>query len=93
MIKNFKCNETQKIWYGFFSKKLPNQIQSVARRKLRMIAAVPRVESLKVPPANHLKILKGEKLDRYSIRVNDQWRICFTFYDGNAHDVEIIDYH
>lgn len=93
MIKTFKCNETLKIWCGEYSRKLPNAIQSIARRKLRMLAAVTSIETLKVPPSNRLKKLKGKRYDQYSIRINDQWRICFEWIDGNSYSVEIIDYH
>jgi proteic killer suppression protein len=93
MINSFKCSETQKIWNGDISRKIPNQIQLIARRKLRMIAASSNVETLKIPPANHLKKLKGKKNNQYSIRINNQWRICFHFFEGNAYEVEIIDYH
>ena len=93
MIKTFKCHETLKIWYGEYSRKLPNEIQPIARRKLRMLAAVTSIETLKVPPSNRLKKLKGKRNDQYSIRINDQWRICFEWIDGNSYSVEIIDYH
>jgi len=75
------------------SRKFPLDIQQTARRKLRMIAAAEYVDILKVPPANCLKKLKGNKNDTYSIRINDQWRICFNWITCNAHNVEIIDYH
>ncbi|EMJ62075.1 MULTISPECIES: type II toxin-antitoxin system RelE/ParE family toxin [Leptospira] len=93
MINSFKSKETEKIWNQEFSKKLPNQIQSLAYRKLVMIARSKQVEDLKIPPANHLEKLSGNKAGQHSIRINDQWRICFKWKDGNAYDVEIVDYH
>lgn len=93
MILNFKCNDTQKIWNGYFVKGFPKEVQLVGRRKLRMIAAASNINILRVPPANRLKKLKGNKEDFYSIRINDQWRICFKWNNGNAYEVEIIDYH
>jgi proteic killer suppression protein len=93
VIKNFKCRETQKIWNGEVSRKIPNEIQAVARRKLRMIAAASLVETLRIPPANNLKKLAGKREGQYSIRINDQWRICFKWSDTQAYDVEIVDYH
>ena len=74
-------------------KKFPMEIQKLGRRKLRMIDASTSVDTLKVPPANRLKKLKGSMNDLFSIRINDQWRICFKWSDNNSYDVEIIDYH
>ncbi|TGN04016.1 type II toxin-antitoxin system RelE/ParE family toxin [Leptospira dzoumogneensis] len=93
MINSFKSKETEKVWNQEFSKKLPNQIQSIAYRKLVMIARSKQIEDLKIPPANCLERLSGNRVGQYSIRVNDQWRICFKWKDGNAFDVEIVDYH
>ncbi|RHX89017.1 type II toxin-antitoxin system RelE/ParE family toxin [Leptospira stimsonii] len=93
MINSFKSKETEKIWNQEFSKKLPNQIQLLAYRKLVMIARSKQVDDLKIPPANHLEKLSGSRTGQYSIRINDQWRICFKWKDGNAYDVEIFDYH
>ena len=93
MIVNFKCKYTKKIWNGEFVKKFPSDIQSLARRKLRMIYAANCINSLRVPPANRLKKLQGNKNEIYSIRINDQWRICFSWLEGNAYTVEIVDYH
>ncbi|TGK42246.1 type II toxin-antitoxin system RelE/ParE family toxin [Leptospira andrefontaineae] len=93
MINSFKSKETEKIWDQEFSKKLPNQIQSIAYRKLVMIARSKQIEDLKIPPANHLERLSGDRAGQYSIRINNQWRICFKWKDGNAFDVEIVDYH
>ncbi len=83
------------IWAGRFSKKIKLQtnLHNLARRKLRMIAAAITVDTLRVPPNNRLEQLKGKRKGQWSIRINDQWRICFNWQDGNAHDVEITDYH
>ena len=93
MIRSFADKETEKIWQGTASRRLPNDIQSVARRKLRMLNSARRVDDLRIPPANRLEALKGERRGQYSIRINDQWRICFRWSDGDASDVEIVDYH
>jgi len=75
------------------SRRLPQDIQQVARRKLRMLNNARVVADLRVPPANRLEALRADRAGQYSIRINDQWRICFRFESGNAHDVEIVDYH
>ena len=75
------------------SRKLPQDIQQVALRKLRMLNRAITLNDLRVPPANHLEKLKGDRTGQYSIRINDQWRICFVWQDGDAYDVEIVDYH
>jgi len=95
MIVSFRNEEAELIWIGRFSKKikLPNQLHNLARRKLRMIAAAPVIDILNVPPNNRLEQLKGKRKGQWSIRINDQWRICFKWQNGNAHDVEITDYH
>lgn len=93
MIKSFKCKETKKIWNGNYSKKLPADIQRRAFIKLNMIDASNDVNDLIVPPSNHLEVLKGDRKDQYSIRINDQWRVCFSWIDNDAYDVEIVDYH
>ena len=93
MIKSFGDKETEKIWLGNFSKKYPNQIQHVARRKLRMINNAQNINDLRIPPANRLEKLKGELNKFHSIRINDQWRIIFSWRSSNAYDVNIIDYH
>jgi proteic killer suppression protein len=74
-------------------KKLPANLQRVALRKLKMLHAATQLATLKVPPGNRLESLKGDRKGQYSIRINDQWRICFTWHEGNASDVEMIDYH
>src|SRR4030066_2241382 len=95
MIASFKDKESEIIWKGRFSKKikLPSQLHNIARRKLRMIAAATALEALKVPPNNRLEALKGSREGQGSIRINDQWRICFRWKNGNVFDVEITDYH
>ena len=93
MISSFRDRETERIWHGEFSRRLPQEIQEVARRKLRMINNARTVVDLRVPPANRLEALKGGRAGQYSIRINDQWRICFRFANGQASDVKIVDYH
>ena len=93
MIKSFKCRETHKIWQRKFSKKLPQNIQLRARRKLIAIDISTSLTDLKIPPSNKLEALSGDRQGQYSIRVNDQWRICFVWSDSDAYDVEIVDYH
>jgi proteic killer suppression protein len=93
MIQSFKDKETKKIFDREGSKKLPQSIQRIALRKLVMIHAAVGVNDLRVPPGNRLEKLKGERSDQHSIRINDQWRICFRWEGGNAHDLEIVDYH
>lgn len=93
MIRNFKCYETQKLFYGKFIRKLPQSIQRVAFRKLKMLDAATNLDTLRVPPGNHLEALLGEQRGLYSIRINKQWRICFKWEQGDALDVEIVDYH
>ena len=93
MIKSFGDKETEKIWDGIQSRKLPSEIQNVARRKLRMINNSQNVVDLRIPPANHLEKLSGNLKEYYSIRINNQWRIIFIWKDGNASEVEIVDYH
>ena len=93
MILEFRDREAELIWRGEVSRKLPREIQQVARRKLRMLNNVKTLQDLRVPPANRLEALKGERKGQWSIRVNDQSRICFVWNDGNASKVEIVDYH
>ena len=93
MIRNFADKEAEKIWNGTPSRRLPADLQTVARRKLRMLNNAENLNDLRVPPANRLEALKGDRRGQYSIRINDQWRICFRWADGDAHDVQIVDYH
>ncbi len=93
MIKTFADRETERIYNQTFLKKVPQSIQRIALRKLIMIDNAHSLEDLRVPPANHLEKLEGDREGQYSIRINDQYRICFR-YDGNIfYDVEIVDYH
>ncbi len=93
MIKTFKCKETEKIWNQQYSRKFHPSLQSTALRKLIMIHRAKELIDLKAPPSNHLEKLSGDKEGRYSIRINDQFRICFKWNESNALDVEIVDYH
>ena len=93
MIKNFKCKETERLFNRKFIKKLSIDIQRAALRKLKMLDAATIIDTLKVPPGNRLEALKGSRKGQHSIRINDQWRICFIWNDGDAFEVEIIDYH
>ena len=93
MIKSFADSESEKIWHGNRSSKLPLSIQQVARRKLRMLNNALDLNDLRIPPANHLEKLSGSLSGFHGIRINDQWRIIFTWKDGNASNIEIIDYH
>ena len=93
MIKSFSGKETEKIWEGIQSRKLPSEIQNVARRKLRMINNSQNINDLRIPPANNLEKLSGNLSDYYSIRINKQWRIIFKWENDNAFEVEIVDYH
>ena len=93
MIKSFRNKETEKIFNRQFSGKLPQNTQRVARKKLVILDAAPRLNDLRIPPGNQLEALKGDRKGQHSIRINDQWRICFKWSDGDAYDVEITDYH
>ena len=93
MILGFRCKETKKLASGQFSRKLPTDIQRIAARKLKLLNDAANLVDLRVPPANRLEALKGARKGQYSIRINDQWRICFRWLDGNASEVEIVDYH
>ena len=93
MIFSFRSKETEKVWYGEFSKKLPPDIQKIARRKLRMLNNSTELSDLQIPPSNNLESLKGDRKGQHSIKVNDQWRICFEWKDGDCYNVEIVDYH
>ena len=93
MIKPFKDKETEKIYRQEVSRKIPRDIQQVGIRKLRMLNNAKNIIDLRVPPANRLEKLSGSRAGQYSIRINDQWRICFTWKSGEAFEVEITDYH
>ncbi|MBI5789724.1 MAG: type II toxin-antitoxin system RelE/ParE family toxin [Candidatus Schekmanbacteria bacterium] len=93
MIASFANSETEKIFRGFVSKKLPFNIQKTARRKLIYLDDAEDLQDLKAPPGNRLEQLHGNRTGQYSIRINDQWRICFNWVNGKANDVELLDYH
>ena len=93
MIKTFTDKETQKVYNQQFSKKLPQSIQRVALRKLIMLDNAGCLEDMRIPTSNHLELLQGNRTGQYSIRINNQYRICFTMDDKNVFDVEITDYH
>jgi len=93
MIRSFGSPETERIFSLQRSRKLPNDIQQVALRKLRMLNNARTLQDLRSPPANRLEKLSGDRSGQYSIRVNDQWRICFEWRDGDAYEVDIVDYH
>ena len=92
MIRSFKCRETQALFEGRTTTRFTN-IRSVAERKLAMLHRAHRLDDLRAPPNNRLEALKGDRRDRHSIRINDQWRICFRFDGQDAFEVEIVDYH
>jgi toxin HigB-1 len=93
MIKSFKSKETARIFERLRSTRLPQDIQQVSYRKLRMLNNAVTLEDLRIPPANRLEKLSGDRAGQYSIRISDQWRICFEWIDGDAYKVEIVDYH
>ena len=93
MIKNFADAETEIIWSGRRSRKLPPDIQSTALRKLRMLNNARLLQDLRVPPGNRLEALRANRAGQHSIRINDQWRICFVWQEGGPSHVEIVDYH
>ena len=93
MIKSFADKATAAIFFGELVRRLPHDIQGIARRKLKLIDAVSRIEELRIPPGNRLEQLSGNRAGQWSIRINEQWRICFRWEDGHAADVEVVDYH
>jgi len=93
MIRSFKDKEAQQIFNRERSRKLPETLQRVALRKLRMLNRAMNLRDLRVPPANRLEKMKGDRVGQHSIRINDQWRICFKWRSNNAFEVEIVDYH
>ncbi|HZZ60948.1 MAG TPA: type II toxin-antitoxin system RelE/ParE family toxin [Roseiarcus sp.] len=93
MIRSFRNKETERIWRGQQSRKFPADVRDRALRKLRQLDASLTLEDLRNPPGNQLEALKGDRTGQWSIRINDQWRICFRWFDGEVHDVEIVDYH
>lgn len=93
MIRSFRDHETEKVWRGERSRRLPGDIQAVARRKLRMLNRSLLLDDLRVPPGNRLERMRGKREGQHSIRINDQWRVCFVWRHGDAFNVEIVDYH
>ena len=93
MIKSFADKETEKIFGREFSRKLPNDIQRIVRRKLEILDATESLNDLRIPPSNRLEKLKGNRSHQHSIRINDQWRICFVWRGEDVYEVEIVDYH
>jgi proteic killer suppression protein len=93
MIKTFKCKETEKLFHGRFSARLPQAIQRTAAIKLKILNAASILETLCVPPSNNLEALHGDREGQHSIRINQQWRLCFVWQGNDAFDVEIVDYH
>ncbi|HMA51673.1 MAG TPA: type II toxin-antitoxin system RelE/ParE family toxin [Magnetospirillaceae bacterium] len=93
MIKSFAGKFAEAVWTGQVGKGFPADLIRPAQRKLAMVNAAVTLEALRVPPSNHLEALKGDRLGQYSIRVNDQWRVCFVWKDGDAFHVEVTDYH
>jgi proteic killer suppression protein len=90
---SFKCSETEKIFNGRFSKKLPHDIQRLAARKLTMLHFAKSLTDLRIPPANRLEALSGDRAGKHAIRINRQWRICFEWHGEGVYHVEIVDYH
>ena len=93
MIESFADKETQRIWKGEFSKKHPREVHTIGLRKLIILQRSRDLNDLRIPPGNRLERLSGDRKGQYSIRINDQWRICFNWNNGIAIDVEITDYH
>lgn len=93
MIVSFRDRETARICAGEYSRRLPREMQEKALVKLRMLYRSRMLDDLRIPPGNRLEKLKGDRRDQYSIRIDQQWRICFVWKEGNAYDVEIVDYH
>lgn len=93
MIRSFNDRETELVWDGVRSRKLPSDIQAIALRKLRLVNQANVLNDLRIPPGNRLEALKGSRTGQHSIRINDQWRICFIWSEGGPSHVEIVDYH
>jgi proteic killer suppression protein len=93
MIKTFRCRETEKIFHRDYSRKFPRDFQERAFMKLNAIDAAEHIEDLRLPPSNRLEGLRGKRKGQWSVRINSQWRICFAWDNGNAEQVEIVDYH
>ncbi|HZV37001.1 MAG TPA: type II toxin-antitoxin system RelE/ParE family toxin [Verrucomicrobiae bacterium] len=93
MIRSFACKETERLFNDETSRRIPVQIQRVARRKLLLLHQARSLNDMRAPFGNHLEALQGDRLGQHSIRINDQWRVCFRWLNGEAWDVEIVDYH
>lgn len=93
MIKSYRGKDAELVAAGYVAKRLPADIQRTARRKLRALDNADQLDDLRLPPGNKLESLKGDRDGQHSIRINDQWRICFRWHGGDAHDVELVDYH
>ena len=93
MILSFRDEETAKVWQGIRSRRLPRDIQTIGLRKLRLLNSAKRLQDLRLPPGNRLERLVGNRAGQWSVRINDQWRICFRWTEGGPDDVEIVDYH
>jgi toxin HigB-1 len=93
VIRSFKSRAAEEIWHGVVARRLPFEIQSVARRKLRMLNNAQSLDDLRLPPGNRLEALRGDRAGQFSIRINGQWRICFEWRGSDVYDVEIVDYH
>ena len=93
MIRSFRDRETERVWSGERSRRLPGEMQDAALRKLRLVNAAGRLDDLRIPPGNRLEALSGDRRGQHSIRINQQWRICFVWRDGEASNVEVCDYH
>lgn len=93
MIRSFKDKDTEAVFHGRFVRRIPQEITPLAARKLNQIYAVSRLDDLRIPPGNRLEALKGNRKGQHSIRINDQWRICFIWTEAGAEAVEIVDYH
>lgn len=93
MIRSFRNREAERIWQGQRSRKFPSNVQDRALRKLRQLDASQTLEDLRNPPGSQLEALRADRAGQWSVRINDQWRICFRWSKGEAHDVEIVDYH
>jgi proteic killer suppression protein len=93
MIEGFACKETARLWKGEHSRRFPADIHSRTLQKLILLHSATRIENLRIPPSNRLEMLKGDRAGQYSIRINDQWRICFRWTGSHAVEVAIVDYH
>ncbi len=93
MIKSFRDKETERLFQRHFSRRFPPSLHRIAWKKLAILEAAEQLDDLRVPPGNHLEKLSGNREGEYSIRINEQWRLCFRWREGNAYDVEMTDYH